>query len=585
MFCQSLLITASTMPPKTQRVNYLITCILCGFLLLFVIYIVLLFYEVEITFVIHTKQSETIQEPVNNNKKNYNSTVNHHDTTHQQLQDKPPNFILILTDDQDAVTNSMEYMPFTDNYFKQNGITFTNAYIPTPLCCPSRIEQITGRLYHNIRQKKPGDCLGVSGKLNIFNNKHSMFQKFHKNDYLTASFGKLAFNDPNHWCNKDKPLTDGFSRIQSPCGRGPFQYYATKYMNYYKNGNTKITEYTIDESLYYTSMIGNASIKWINNTLSNHKDKSFLAWIGVRAPHFPATPSNWYSNLFLNMTVPKSETFNLHVDNHNDFVSFNPKIEPLAIKHMDQLYRNRVRTLLSVDDLFKSLIDMLIQRDALKNTYIIFSSDHGYHMGQFRVPCGKQLIYETDIRIPLFMSGPDIKKGIENDKLVSNIDFLPTLLDLAGIKYNDNVYDGISWIKGLDILTKDKNKDRNNEWRDRLLIEYKGRREMPFAHCLIWWPSGKEGDVGGNIVEPPGGNKNGTEYRINSDKNQWRGLRIMNNTMNSVYAEFYHDFDNKTEINDPNQINNIYNDLDAQTQNEFHQLLSKYAQCKGNNCK
>merc|ERR1719230_2467301 len=100
---------------------------------------------------------------------------------------------------------------------------------------------------------------------------------------------------------------------------------------------------------------------------------------------------------------------------------------------MDELMRARWGVLLSIDDLVAGIVHTLADIGELDNTYIFFSSDHGYHLGQFRIPIEKMLPYETDIRIPLFMRGPGIKPGTELDEMVANIDIAPTILDLAGI--------------------------------------------------------------------------------------------------------------------------------------------------------
>ena len=133
------------------------------------------------------------------------------------LDPNRPNFIFFLTDDQDLLFDSMSYMPFTYPYLQQNGVEFTNSFISTPICCPSRTESITGRGFQNI-QNGPIDCMDISATYNVFNNTDSMFQLFANNGYLTGSFGKLTNNMNNFWCNKKTPpMLDGFHRINCPC--------------------------------------------------------------------------------------------------------------------------------------------------------------------------------------------------------------------------------------------------------------------------------------------------------------------------------------------------------------------------------
>merc|ERR1712107_608357 len=79
------------------------------------------------------------------------------------------------------------------------------------------------------------------------------------------------------------------------------------------------------------------------------------------------------------------------------------------------------------------------------NTYVLFSSDHGYHLGQFRIPDEKMLPYETDIRATFWIRGPGIKPGTVVPHLTANIDIAPTLVDLAGLRI-PSIMDGKSMV-------------------------------------------------------------------------------------------------------------------------------------------
>jgi arylsulfatase A-like enzyme len=66
------------------------------------------------------------------------------------------------------------------------------------------------------------------------------------------------------------------------------------------------------------------------------------------------------------------------------------------------------------------------------DTYVLFMSDNGYMEGEHRIPAGKNVPYEESARVPLFISGPGIRKSSRSDQLVANIDMAPTILGLAG---------------------------------------------------------------------------------------------------------------------------------------------------------
>jgi arylsulfatase A-like enzyme len=62
---------------------------------------------------------------------------------------RKPNFVFLLTDDQDLTMNSVEYMPHVRTRIREKGIDFTNHFVTTALCCPSRVTLFSGRQAHN----------------------------------------------------------------------------------------------------------------------------------------------------------------------------------------------------------------------------------------------------------------------------------------------------------------------------------------------------------------------------------------------------------------------------------------------------
>ena len=141
------------------------------------------------------------------------------------LSKTQPNFIFILADDQDDLFNSSDIMPNLQKYLVKQGMSFTSAYVSTPICCPSRIETIAGRNYHNVGAPH-GECMHVKSQEFIFNDSNSMFKLFQNNGYLTSMFGKLSNDQDAFWCDADTPTVINFDRIHAPCDVGNF--YGTK---------------------------------------------------------------------------------------------------------------------------------------------------------------------------------------------------------------------------------------------------------------------------------------------------------------------------------------------------------------------
>ena len=128
----------------------------------------------------------------------------------------------------------------------------------------------------------------------------------------------------------------------------------------------------------------------------------------------------------------------------------NPLLNETAIKWIDQLYKDRLRSLLSIDDIIGAVVEYLTSNDLLNNTYVIYTSDHGYHLGQWRIPCNKEQMYETDIKIPMYIRGPNIPSKSVRNELVGNIDLLPTFVDLADIVFpNASIIDGKSMVGSI----------------------------------------------------------------------------------------------------------------------------------------
>ena len=120
--------------------------------------------------------------------------------------------------------------------------------------------------------------------------------------------------------------------------------------------------------------------------------------------------------------------------------------------------------MLGVDDLVNNVVKTLQATGQLDNTYIVFSSDNGFHLGQHRLPTGKQTAYETDIKVPLVIRGPGVPAGQTRAEIASNIDLAPTFAVWAGVKVPGEV-DGRSLTPLLAATPP-------ADWRKATLIEH-----------------------------------------------------------------------------------------------------------------
>lgn len=109
---------------------------------------------------------------------------------------------------------------------------------------------------------------------------------------------------------------------------------------------------------------------------------------------------------------------------------------------MDTFYRRRLQSLQAVDDLIEDIMAKLESHpDVLANTFLFYTSDNGYHIGQHRLPPGKTCGIEEDVNIPFIARGPGIAAGHVGRFPTSHTDLVPTIFELAGIPQRDE-FDG-----------------------------------------------------------------------------------------------------------------------------------------------
>lgn len=99
----------------------------------------------------------------------------------------------------------------------------------------------------------------------------------------------------------------------------------------------------------------------------------------------------------------------------------------------DHWYRSRLRTLQPIDEFIPELISRLDSAGVLDNTYIVYSTDNGYHIGQHRLQPGKQCPFEEDLNIPFIIRGPGVPKNTTTNVVTSHVDLASTFLEMAGV--------------------------------------------------------------------------------------------------------------------------------------------------------
>jgi arylsulfatase A-like enzyme len=134
-------------------------------------------------------------------------------------------------------------------------------------------------------------------------------------------------------------------------------------------------------------------------------------------------------------------------------------------------WERRLEADLAVDDLLANVRKAVADAGVANDTYIVFSSDNGLHMGEYRLTPGKETAFDTDIHVPLVVTGPGVPAGTTSTALTSSIDLGPTFLQLSGVG-TDPEADGTSlaavW-HGRD----------PTDWQQGVLIEHHHRQGVP----------------------------------------------------------------------------------------------------------
>jgi arylsulfatase A-like enzyme len=479
----------------------------------------------------------------------------------QKSKKKKPNIIFIMSDDHayqaiSAYDDKLLNTPNIDRLAKE-GMLFTNASVTNSICAPSRATILTGKHTH------------INGKVDNyfpFDTTQTTFpQLFKKNGYKTAMFGKLHFgNNPK-----------GVDEFMILPGQG----------NYINPDFIVTNGDTITKQGYVTDIITDVSLDWLKEEAAD--DEPFMMMYLHKAPHRPWWPRPDKFKEFTQKTFPEPETLFDDYSNRGSaaktaemnllthmMYSHDSKIRPETLAKMegkvfpvveefpnsfygpynrataeqkalydpvldsinDFFYENWPKmndtekmqwkyqrymqdylgSISSVDDNVGRLLDYLDESGLAENTIVIYTSDQGFYLGEHGW-FDKRFIYDESFKTPLLVRWPNVVKpsAVENE-MVQNLDFAQTMLEAVGIE-PPNDMQGESLIPLL--------KGEKDKWtRDAVYYQY---YEYPSVHMVK------------------------------------RHYGIVNKEFKLVH--FYYDVDEwelYDRLNDPNEMNNVYNDPD-----------------------
>ncbi|MFT6754610.1 MAG: arylsulfatase A-like enzyme [Urechidicola sp.] len=449
-----------------------------------------------------------------------------------------PNIIYIMADDlttqaisaYGGIYKEIAPTPNIDKVAKE-GMLFQDVLVTNAICGPSRAAILTGN-YSNLNGYYKNESGGK------FNSEQWTFpQEFQKQGYKTGLFGK--------WHLGTEPV--GFDSFKYHSSAGQQGHYWDPLFN--ENG------IDVKEKGYATNLSTDFALTWLDATKTSKQP--FLMILQYKAPHRPWEPDTKYETLWDAIEMPYPATFNdtyegreltagdtemtMEYFSRRDMKLERPKdlkkgkesikwdfygAKPGEIVQPDGMsneegrkwrYQNYIKDYLacvkSVDDNVGRVLEYLKENNLEENTIIVVTSDQGFYLGDHGF-FDKRFIYEESLRMPFMVKYPGkIKAGSVNEDIITNIDFAPTLLELAGISTTQKMQ-GTSFVPVLEGNTP-------KDWQDAMYYHY---YEFPFWHH----------------VQP--------HYGIRSQK--------------YTLAHFYYNID-VWELydleKDPGQVNNIYN--------------------------
>ncbi|MCR4338547.1 MAG: sulfatase [Gemmatimonadaceae bacterium] len=366
-----------------------------------------------------------------------------------------PNIIFILSDDEDVALHS--YMPKTKALLHDSGTTFDNYFVTYALCCPSRATTLRGQYPHNTRIEGNAPPTGGYQKFRSLGHDSSTVATWlQASGYHTAMLGK--------YMNGYQP---GFG---PPAGWSEWYGVGNGYRgyDYTMNENGTLVQYGRRPQDFLVDVIAHKAAEVIRRAAA--AQTPVFLFISPFVPHGPATPAPRHETLFADARLPHPASFDeADMSDKPRPLADRDRLAPRMIERMENLYRLRLRSLQSVDDLVDSIVTALRSTGGLENSYIIYTSDNGFHMGEHRLAQGKNTPYEMDIRVPFVVRGPGVPAGRHEPALVLNNDLAPTFADIAGARAPGYV-DGRSF---LSLLSASR-----SAWsRTAFLISRRGGRE------------------------------------------------------------------------------------------------------------
>lgn len=353
---------------------------------------------------------------------------------------KPPsklNVLFIVSDDLNcdigAYGNTVISTPNLDNLAKK-GVMFGNAHNQYPWCGPSRASFMTGLYPDQTKVKQLRIYLRQAIPKVI-----TLGQRFRQENYHSVRIGKIYhYHNPRDIGTAGHDDNYTWDQTVNPYGRDKVEEYKINTLKPKQYGGTLSWLEADGTDEEQTDGIGaTEAIKFLDK-FAKSGENFFLAY-GLYRPHTPYVAPKKYYDLY--------ETKKMEIPTTSDqYLKSLPIPAAVSVRDKGEVQNNMdINTAKTIKEAYYAttsfvdaqvgrVLDKLKETGLDKNTIVVFTSDHGYHLGEHG-HWQKRTLFDNSTRVPLIVSGPGINKDQKlMDAPIELIDIYPTLMDLVGIK-------------------------------------------------------------------------------------------------------------------------------------------------------
>lgn len=377
----------------------------------------------------------------------------------------PPNVLIVLTDDQtfDTLPSTVgpAAMPWLESQMTRpdgHWVTFSHAFLDTPLCCPSRASILTGLTspHTGVETNTDGFDLDESATLATW---------LDDAGYTTGLIGKYLNDFP--W-DRGAYVPPGWDRFVAKQNQG----LGTTYYDYHliDQGVEAVVGHAPED--YATTYLADRALGFLRAAPT---DAPWFLMFNPTAPHEPWLPAPEDRGAFAGRAVPTpSERVLNDVRGKPAWIQALPAITAHKQALLTERRRRERETLLAVDRAVRAFTDAVEARGELDRTLIIVLTDNGFSFGEHRWQ-GKRCAYEECVRTPLVMRSPWTASSTVDD-LVMNVDLAPTIMDLVSSTTGaaPMATDGMSLRPWLE-----QGATASAVSRQGVLLQYAGDEEVP----------------------------------------------------------------------------------------------------------